>query len=90
MSYWEKKIKNTFSNWANILNGVPQGSIGSTTFQWLSCNFFWFIPSPDLVSYADDNTSLAMGSLELEVIKEIKVGLSPSKKNIFVCVTENP
>ena len=42
------------------------------------------------MSYEDDNTSSAMGSLELEVIKEIKVGLSPSKKNIFVCVTENP
>ena len=47
MSYLKQKIKinSTFSNWTNILNGTPQGSIGSTTFQCLSRNLFLFIPS---------------------------------------------
>ena len=74
LSYLKRKIKfnSTFSYFTNILNGATQGSIVSTTFQCLSCNLFLFIPSTDLVSYADDNTSFVMGSSELEVINEIK------------------
>ena len=46
LSYLIQKIKinSTYSNWTNISNGASQGSIGSTTFQYLSCNFFLFIP----------------------------------------------
>ena len=67
------KINKTFSNWTNILHGVPQGSIlGLLLFNVFLCDLFLFIPNIDLVSYAHGNTPLAMGSSELEVINEIK------------------
>ena len=62
------KINKTFSNWRNILHGVPQGSILSPLlFNVCLCDLFLFIPNIDLVIYADDNTPFAMGSSELEV-----------------------
>ena len=67
------KINKTFSNWANILHGVPQGSIlGPLLVNVFLCDLFLFIPNIDLVGIADDNTPFAMGSSELEVINEIK------------------
>ena len=46
--------------------------MGPLLFNVFLCDLFLFIPNIDLVSYADDNTSFAMGSSELEVINEIK------------------
>ena len=68
------KVNKTFSNWTNIIHGVPQGSILSPLiFNVFLCNLFLLTQNIDLVSYADDNTSFAMGgSSELEVINEIK------------------
>ena len=64
------KINKTFSNWTNILYGVPQGFIlGPLIFNVFLCDLFLFKPIIDLISYADDNTPFAMGgSSELEVI----------------------
>ena len=64
----------TFSNWTNILHGVPQGPIlGPLIFNTFLCDLFLFKSNIDLVSYADDNTPFAMGgSSELEVINLIK------------------
>ena len=63
-----------FSKWANILHGVPQGSIlGPLIFTVFFYDLFLFKPNIDLVSYADDSTPFAMGgSSELEVINTIK------------------
>ena len=68
------KINKTFSNWTNILHGVPQDSIlGPLIFAAFLCDLFLFKPNIYLVSYADDNTPFAMGgSSQLEVTKEIK------------------
>ena len=76
LSYRKLKIKiyKTFSNWTNILHGVPQGSIlGSLIFTVFLYDLFRFKPNIGLVSYADDSTPFTMsGSSELEVINEIK------------------
>ena len=67
------KINKTFSNWANILHGIPQGSmLGPLVFNVFLCDLFLFVPNIDLVIYEDDNIPFAMGSLELEVINKIK------------------
>ena len=68
------KINKTFSNWTNILHGVPQGFIlGPLIFNVFLCDLFLFKPNIDLIRYADDNTTFEMGgSSELEVINEIK------------------
>ena len=68
----DKKIK-TFSNWTNILHGVPQGSILSPLIFTVFLYDLFLFKDIDLVSYADDNTPFTMGgSSELEVINEIK------------------
>ena len=68
----EVKINKTFSNWTNILHGVPQGSIlGPLIFNVFLCDLFLFKPNIDLVSYADDNTPLAMGSSQLSVAESV-------------------
>ena len=68
------KIYKTFSNWTNILHGVPQGSIlGPLIFTVFLYDLFLFKPNIDLVNYADDSTPFAMGgSSDLELINEIK------------------
>ena len=68
------KTYKTFSNWTNILRGIPQGSIlGPLIFTVLLYDLFLFKPNSNLISYADDSTPFAMGgSLEQEVINEIK------------------
>ena len=71
------KINKTFSNWTNILHGVPQGSIlGSLIFTVFLYDRFLFKPNIYLVNYADDSTPFTMGAIsELEVINEIKSAL---------------
>ena len=68
------KIYKTFSNWTNILHGVPQGSkLDPLIFTVFLYDLFLFKPNIDLVRYADDSTPFAMGgSSELKVINEIK------------------
>ena len=46
--------------------------MGPLIFNVFLCDLFLFIRNTELVSYADDNTSFAMDSSELEVINEIE------------------
>ena len=53
------KINKMFSNWTNILHGVPQGSmLNPLIFNVFLCDFFLFNSNIDLVRYADWSESL--------------------------------
>ena len=51
------KIKNSFSEWGKVLNGVPQGSIlGPLLFNIFLNDIFLSLQKCDLANYADDST----------------------------------
>ena len=75
MSHRKQKIQvnKIFSNWANILHGVPEGCIlGPILSNIFLCDLFLVIPNCDVISYADGNTPFAMDISELALINEIK------------------
>jgi len=62
------KIDDTYSSWADILYGVPQGSIlGPLLFNIFICDMFLFIDI-DIASYADDNTPYVVDETITKVI----------------------
>ena len=95
LSHWKLKIKinKTFSNWKNILHGVPLGSIlGPLIYNVRLYDLLLFKSNIGLVSYEDGNTPFAMGgSSELEVTNEIK-GVAESLTFWFQnnCIKVNP
>ena len=51
------KVDSTFSDYLNILFGIPQGSIaGQLFYNIYTCDMFFQIDSSDFSSYEDDNT----------------------------------
>ena len=84
------KIHKTFSNWTNVLHGVPQGSIfGPLIFTVFLYDLFLFKPNIALVSYVDNNTPFEMGgSSELEVINNVVESLTLWFRNN--CTKVNP
>ena len=68
------KINVFYSSWAEILLGVPQGSIiGPILFNILFCNLFLFIKNKDVVSYTDDTTPYKTEGNSAYVIHKLEV-----------------
>ena len=55
---WQRvKINNLFSQWTEILLGVPQGSVlGPLLFNIYLNDLIWFIENGEVCNYADDTT----------------------------------
>ena len=66
------KIENHFSNWLEITNGVPQGSIlGPLLFNIFINDIFLFVESSKVCNYADDNTLFTFGKTFDEVTRKL-------------------
>ena len=56
------RLNNTYSEWIDILFGVPQGSIlGPLLFNIFLCDLFLFLHDIPVANYADDNTPYCTG-----------------------------
>ena len=70
------KIISSYSSFAEILFGVPQGSIlGSLLFNVYICDLFYDIDDLDFASFADDNTPYSCLSDMISVLGQLKGGI---------------
>ena len=57
------KIGSAYSDWANVIRGIPQGSIlGPLLFNIFINDIFLVVEKSDICNFADDNTLYSHGS----------------------------
>ena len=67
------KIGDSFSIWAQILYGVPQGSIlGPLLFNIFICDLFFVLCDSELANYADDSTPFTVSDTVHSVVAKNK------------------
>ena len=80
------KVGSTFSDYLNILVGVPQGSIaGPLFFNVYTCDMFFQIDSSEFSSYPDNNTPFASAQNHEKLMKSLQSTLN----GVFECYQEN-
>ena len=73
------KINSSYSEWLEIIFGVPQGFLGSLLFNMFLEDLFFFVDDIEMASYADHNTSY----VSHKDIEEVILSLEEASK-IFV------
>ena len=67
------RLNNTYSEWIDILFGVPPGSIlGPLLFNIFLCNLFLFLHDIPVANYADDNTPYCTGLKVSDVLIKLE------------------
>ena len=67
------KVNNSFSKWADIKSGIPQGSIlGPLLFNIYLNDIFYFVKESNLTNYADDNTPYATETTVNSILNSIQ------------------
>ena len=70
------KINSSYRSFAEILFGVPQGSIyGPLFFNDYICDLFYDIDDLDFASFADDNTPYFCLSVMISILVQLKGGI---------------
>ena len=71
------EINSSYSSFAEILFGVPQGSIlGPLLFNAYICDLFYDIDDLDFASFADGNTPYSCLSDMISVLGQLKGGIA--------------
>ena len=66
------KVNNSFSKWASITSGIPQGSIiGPLLFNIYINDIFYIIKETNLANYADDNTPYSIDSNIINILNSL-------------------
>ena len=67
------KVSNSFSDFIDLLLGVPQGSIlGPLLFNIYICDLFFFVEEDNVTSYADDTTPYSNSKNVVTVLENIE------------------
>ena len=80
------KINSSFSCWAEILFGVPQGSIlGPLLFNAYICDLFFEVSDLEYTSFADDTTPYSCLPEMIHILEKLEKGI----QSMFDWFSEN-